>query len=119
MIEQSIPQQFLQLLLALLAERNHRLLLIVELQGIAIARKLNDGFDVLEVHQVSAMRLEEAAPGEARFQFLQGQVSSGLLAGSAQVGLPLAAGGIEYVAGVKQHDAIFFASGNLEGGEAF
>ena len=51
-----IPQQSLQLLFTLLAERDHRFLLIVELQGVAIACILNDGLYVVQFHQVGEFR---------------------------------------------------------------
>jgi hypothetical protein len=92
----------LQLLLGLLAERDHRLLLIIQLQGIAGARVLDDSLDVLEVHQVGTVRFEEATACQAALQFLQGEVRYGLFCGGAQVGFAVAAGSVKDIARIIQ-----------------
>jgi hypothetical protein len=103
----------------LLAQWNHTFLLVVKLEHIAAAAVLDDGFDVLEVDKVSTVGFEEAAPGEAALQILQGEISDCLFAGSAQVGFALTAGSVEDVAGIVEQDAIFFACGDFERREAF
>ena len=94
----------MQFLLTLLAEGDHRFLLIVELQGVAIAGILNDGLDVLQVDQVGAVSLEEAAPGKTSFEFLQCEVGRGFLASGTQVGFSVAAGSVENVTRVVEQN---------------
>lgn len=64
------------------------------------------------------MGFEEAAPGETSFEFLQCEIGRGFLAGGAKIGLAVAAGCVEDVAGVVEQDAVF-ASRHFEGYEAF
>lgn len=59
-----ISQQGLQLFLRLFAERDQRLLLIAQLQCIAVAGELNDSLDVLQIYEIGAVRFEEAASGQ-------------------------------------------------------
>src|SRR5579883_1656736 len=75
--------------------------------------------DVLEIDEIGAVGFEEAAPAQASFEFLQGEVSSGLFFSGAQDGFAVAAGGVEQVAGVIEDDAVIFARWNFVGDEAF
>ena len=89
------------------------------MQRIAVARELDHGLDVLEVHEVGAVRFEEAAPAQAALQFLQREVRDRLFAVGAQVGFAVAAGGIKDVARIIKQDAVLFARGYFEGRETF
>jgi hypothetical protein len=103
----------------LLAQWNHAFLLVVKLEHRAAAAVLDDGFDVLEVDKVSTVGFEEATPGEAARQILQGEIGDCLFAGGAQVGFALTAGSVEDVAGIVEQDAVFFARGDFERREVF
>src|SRR5215469_17634700 len=65
------------------------------------------------------MSFKKAPSRQARFQFLQGEVSSRLLRSGTQEGFTVAARGIENIARIVEHDAVLFACWYFVGNEAF
>jgi hypothetical protein len=72
---------------------------------------------VLQVDEVGAVGLEEAAPGKASFEFFQGEVGRGFLGSSTQVGLTVAAHGVKDVARVVEQNMIIFACRHFVGSQ--
>lgn len=88
---------------------------VIEGEGEAVAGVGDDFFDVLQVDEVTAVGAEEAAMGEAFFDFGEGEVGGDGPITGVEVGLALFGGDVEDVDGVDENDFVFELGGDFEG----